>query len=221
MADNGAVGMQEVRFRFIGRIIAGFTHELKNYLAIIKESAGLQQDLLSMSRKPDSAELYKFLRSVDSQIARGLQLISFLNRFAHRMDCERSSFILNEAIEELAALMSRHAYQKRIEIMKDLDGGISSLDGNPSMLQLLLFLIIEGLMDSFEKGGSITLSTKSANDKISIAIIPKGSMKDSSEKEDFSRVEAINEACRALFATLERHDANGESVIILARSSVI
>jgi len=219
MADNGNVCMQEVRFRFIGRIIAGFTHELKNHLAIIKESAGLQQDLLSMSRKPDSAELNKFLRSVDSQVARGLQLISFLNRFAHRMDYECSLFSVNEAIEELAALMSRHAYQKGIEFIKDLDSGISSIDGNPSVLQLLVFLIVEGLMDSFEKGGAITLGTRSARDKISISIIPKGTMKESSEKKDY-RVEAINEACRVLLATVERHGETGESVIILSRSDV-
>lgn len=218
MADNGQADMNEVRFRFIGRIIAGFTHELKNHLAIIKESGGLQQDLLSMSRKPDIAELNKFLRSVDSQIDRGLQLIAFLNRFAHRMDCACSSFSVNEAVEELVALMARHAYQKRIEITKDFDRGIPPINSNPSMLQLLIFLIMEEMMDRFEKGGSIDVRTLSAKDTIKISIIPNGNMNDLREKADYQRAEAVNEVCAALSATLDRGGPNGAAVIILPGS---
>lgn len=221
MGDDGPGNMTELRFRFIGRIIAGFTHELKNHLAIIKESGGLQQDLLSMSKKPDSAELQKFFRSVDSQIERGLQLIAFLNRFAHRMDCECSSFSVNEAIEELVALMSRHAYQKRIEIAKDFEPGISPIHSNPSMLQLLIFLIIEEMMDCFEKGGSINVRTSSAKDTIRIAVTPKGNMKALSGKENYDRVEAINQVCRELFGTLDQQGTNSEAVITLTRSVVI
>ncbi len=221
MGDNGPAGMRELRFRFIGRIIAGFTHELKNHLAIIKESGGLQQDLLSMSKKPDIAELHKFLRSVDSQIERGLQLIGFLNRFAHRMDSECSSFSVNEIVEELVALMARHAYQKRVEFTKDFERDISLIHSNPSMLQLLIFFIIEEMMDCFEKGGSITVRTSSANNTIRIAIVPNGTMKELSGQGDYHRVEAINEVCRELFGTLDQQGANGEAVIILNTGAAI
>ncbi|MBF0505495.1 MAG: HAMP domain-containing histidine kinase [Nitrospirae bacterium] len=219
MGDSGPADMMELRFRFIGRIIAGFTHELKNHLAIIKESGGLQQDLLSMSKKVDSAELHKFLRSVDSQIERGLQLIAFLNRFAHRMDCECSSFSVNEAAEELVALMARHAYQKRIEFTKDFGPGIPPIHNNPSMLQLLIFFIIEEMMDCFEKGGTITVRTSSEKDTIRIAIVPNGNMKELTGKEDYNRVEAVNKICRELLGTVEQKGANGEAVIILTRSA--
>ena len=218
MGDNGPAGMKELQFRFIGRIIAGFTHELKNHLAIIKESGGLQQDLLSMSRKPDSAELHKFLRTVDSQIEKSLQLITFLNRFAHRMDCECASFSVNEAIEELVALMTRFGYQKRIEFTKDFEPNIPPIHSNPSMLQLLIFFIIEEMMDCFEKGGSIAVRTSSVNETIRIAIIPNGKMKELSGKGDYHRVEAINKVCRELFVSVDQQGANGEAVIILTRS---
>src|SRR5208283_4617766 len=204
VGDNGPADMKELQFRFIGSIIAGFTHELKNHLAIIKESGGLQQDLLSMSRKPDIAELNRFLLSIDSQVGRSLQLIAFLNRFAHRMDCECSSFSVNDASEELVALMARVAYQKRIEFTKDFEQDILPIHNNPSMLQLLIFLIIEEMMDCFEKGGSITVRTSSAKDTIRIAIIPKGNMKVLSGKGDDHRVEAINKVCRELSVSLDR-----------------
>lgn len=219
MEDNGPADMKELQFRFIGKIIAGFTHELKNHLAIIKESGGLQQDLLSMSKKPDRDEIQKFLRSVDSQIEKSLQLITFLNRFAHRMDSQCSSFDVNDVIEELVALLARVAYQKRVEFTKDFEPGIQPIHSNPSMLQLLLFLIIEGLMDGFEKGGSITVRTSSANDTIRIAIIPKGNMKKLSREGEDHRTEAVNKVCGELFGTIDRQGANGETVTILTRGA--
>ncbi len=218
MGDNGPTDMKELQFRFIGSIIAGFTHELKNHLAIIKESGGLQQDLLSMSKKPDSAELNRFLRSVDSQVSRSLQLIAFLNRFAHRMDCECSSFSVNDVVEELVALLARVAYQKRVELSKDFEQEILPIHNNPSMLHLLIFLIIEEMMNSFEKGGSITVRTSSAKDKIRIAITPKGNMKDPSGKGDDHRVDVINKVCRELCVSYDQQGANGEAVVILTRS---
>lgn len=219
MGDNGPAEMKELQFRFIGSIIAGFTHELKNHLAIIKESGGLQQDLLSMSKKPDTAELNRFLRSVDSQVGRSLQLIAFLNRFAHRMDCECSSFSVNDVVEELVALMARVAYQKRIELSKDFEQDILPVQNNPSMLHLLIFLIIEEMMNRFEKGGAITVRTSSSKDTIRIAIMPKGNMKEPSGKGDDQRVEVINKVCRELFASVDQQGASGEVVVILTRSS--
>ncbi len=35
---------------FMGKITAAITHEMKNVLAIIKESAGLMEDLLSVAK---------------------------------------------------------------------------------------------------------------------------------------------------------------------------
>lgn len=36
----------ECEIRFMGRITAGITHEMRNVLAVIRESAGLIQDLM-------------------------------------------------------------------------------------------------------------------------------------------------------------------------------
>jgi hypothetical protein len=41
---------------FMGRITAGVTHEMKNVLAIIKESAGLMEDFLKISQDAASAQ---------------------------------------------------------------------------------------------------------------------------------------------------------------------
>ena len=42
--------MKTLRISFIGRIISCYTHEMKNYLAIIKETNGLMKDVIEIGK---------------------------------------------------------------------------------------------------------------------------------------------------------------------------
>ena len=58
----------------MGRITAGMTHEIKNVLAIIKESSGLLQDILRLSKgrkAPDPEQINKVALRIQAQVARG------------------------------------------------------------------------------------------------------------------------------------------------------
>ena len=101
---------QELRFlqlRFIGKIMAGFTHEIKNYLAIIKESAGLIGDMVKKGKmsKNDIPEYLDIVHSIEDQIEKATEQFTYLNRFSHRMDSRLSTFNLNECLGELIALV--------------------------------------------------------------------------------------------------------------------
>jgi len=74
---------------FMGRITAGVTHEMKNVLAIIKESAGLMEDLLALSKDASFPHREKFssvLSKIRNQVARGVDISTRLNAFAHSPD---------------------------------------------------------------------------------------------------------------------------------------
>ena len=43
--------LREMQLAFIGKLMAGLCHESKNHLAIIGESCGLIEDLLSMEER--------------------------------------------------------------------------------------------------------------------------------------------------------------------------
>ncbi|MCK7472361.1 MAG: hypothetical protein MZU95_17585 [Desulfomicrobium escambiense] len=60
--------------------------------------------------------MLKFLTSIDDEILKTLRLTTFLNRYAHRNDAERSVFSVNEAVEELVALTARLGRLKRITL---------------------------------------------------------------------------------------------------------
>ncbi|NQU62898.1 MAG: hypothetical protein HQ517_01245 [SAR324 cluster bacterium] len=92
---------------FFGKITAGATHELKNILAIIKETTGLIEDLLQMPEHRSEflqERFEKLFPSINQQIKRGHILLSSLNRFAHSGDDPGEDTDLFAAAENLSIL---------------------------------------------------------------------------------------------------------------------
>jgi nitrogen-specific signal transduction histidine kinase len=188
MTDNFEQELRLLQLRFIGKILAGFTHESKNYLAIIKESAGLIEDMIKLGKsgEPASNQFLDIIHSIEEQIEKSTGLFKFLNRFSHRMDNQLSAFNCNEALEELMALVTRFANQKRIELIKDFQQDMPQIFGNPSLIQFLVFSFLEEIIKTLDKNGKIIIKTGSANGSVMIKIITDGNLiKVEGEKEEF------------------------------------
>ncbi len=178
MTGNFEKELKFLQLRFIGKILAGFTHESKNYLAIIKESAGLIEDMIKLGKSGEAAsdQFLEIIHSIEKQIEKSTVLFKYLNRFSHRMDTRLSSFNCNEALEELTALINRFADQKRIELAKDFQQDLPQIYGNPSMVQFLVFSSLEENIISLEKNGRIIIKTEALNGSIIINIVPEGNL---------------------------------------------
>ena len=178
---------QDLRFLqlcFIGKIIAGFTHEAKNHIAIVKESAGLMGDILKLGKKgkSDSEQFLEIIGSVEDQIGKMLELFTHLNRFAHRMDQPRVSFNVNENLEDLISLISRFARQRKITLEREFERDLPPIISDPALLQLLIFCLIEDAMAKLDRDGKIVLKTFRSENKILVAVIPLGNFVDSEKK---------------------------------------
>ena len=104
---------------FFGKIAAGITHELKNVLAIIRESSGLMGDIISIS--PEAIVKYQekiqnSIVRIKDQIERGVNLTDRLNKFAHSTDVTLAKIDLQETIEQLVTLAQRFARLKHVEL---------------------------------------------------------------------------------------------------------
>lgn len=188
MTDNFERELRFLQLRFIGKILAGFTHESKNYLAIIKESAGLMDDMIKLGKAGEAAsgQFLEITHSIEEQIEKSTGLFKYLNRFSHRMDTRLSAFDCNEALEELMALVNRFANQKRIELAKDFQHDMPQIYGNPSLVQFLVFSFLEETIRTLDKNGRIIIKTGTANGSIIIKIITDGNLIEAErEKEDF------------------------------------
>jgi nitrogen-specific signal transduction histidine kinase len=178
MANSNKEDLRFLQLNFIGRILAGFTHEIKNYIAIIKESAGLMGDMIKAGKwgKNESRQYLEIIASVEEQIERSLDLFRYLNRFAHKMDTPRVSFNVNEGMEELLALMNRFANQRKIRLEKDFQKDLSSVLSDPAMIQFLVFCFIREKLDRLDKDSRITVKTGRADSGVTISITTQGSL---------------------------------------------
>ena len=105
---------------FMGKITAGVTHEMKNVSwAIIRESAGLMEDLLSVAKDDSFPAREKFLKIliVNRRPSHpGVSLADALNQVAHGPDQPLATVDINRLIDQLVFLCQRFALSKRLTL---------------------------------------------------------------------------------------------------------
>jgi signal transduction histidine kinase len=105
--------------RFFGKISASISHELKNVLAIISESAGLMEDLLLLAQKGGRLDLERFqalCQKVRRQTQRADGIIKNMNRFSHSVDQDVQRIDLNEVVLLMKALGDRLAAMRLVSL---------------------------------------------------------------------------------------------------------
>ena len=193
--------MQTQKALFMGRITAGATHEIKNVLAIIKESAGLIEDLISLGEKNGRIpveKLTKTLTKITDQVNRGVELSTRLNEFAHTPDQDAAPVDLNTAVERVVSLSQRFARLKRVRLEAHRKDGEQSVFTDPLAFLMLMFSGIELLMNHVGENGLISVEPSPAQGDIAaISSLPAGTtmaMDDAKtlmETEGFQRVEEL------------------------------
>ena len=204
---------------FVGKMIGGFTHELKNHLAIIKETAGLIEDLIVFRKsggKEDSAEYMKSLGSIALQVDKAVQLADYLNRFSHRMDHPFSTFSVHDVIAELIALRRRAARERGICFETDFHSAVPAIHSDPSRLYCLLYCLIEEKMLGFNKGSHLIIKTEPSDTSVIIRLIPKGKPVEDITERIIDKSICSDEAVQEIIETLKaavRHDQESVTAI--------
>ncbi len=152
--------MKDQEIAYMGKITAGMTHEIKNVLAIIRESSGLMEDLLTIGQAksfPYREKFLKVLGTIQEQVQRGVELSTHLNRFAHSMDEPLASVDLNEILGQTLPLLERFARIKKVRL--ELLPGDEALmvRTDPFRMRMAVSLCIERLLEALGEGGKIVL----------------------------------------------------------------
>ncbi len=96
---------------FFGTLSAAVTHDMKNFLAIINENAGLLGDLAARARNghfpmdPQKAALIS--EKIRKQVNRADEMIKQFNRFSHSMDHAQETVDMEEMVHLVAGLAER------------------------------------------------------------------------------------------------------------------
>jgi signal transduction histidine kinase len=162
---------------FLSKITASMTHELKNALAIIQESAGLMSDILSLAQKtpfPHQEKFHKVISTIDQQVRRGVEISTRLNRFAHSMDHPLATIELNHLLDQTAFLLRRFAQRKKLELTVQASPQEIMVDTDPFRLQMILADGIEHLAELLEPGARLILTARPAGLDINIFVAVHG-----------------------------------------------
>ncbi|RJQ69902.1 MAG: hypothetical protein C4519_21470 [Desulfobacteraceae bacterium] len=165
---------------FIGRVIAGVSHEFKNHLAVVNELSGLLGDLLAAGSGQEQERLLRIVRTIGERVDQAALLTDYLNSFAHRMDRPFSTFALNEAVEEELALMQRFGLQQDLRFESCYQENLPAVHSNPALLQLALSWLLCELFFKLETGSTIVVATALSETaaEVEIIITAKGARKE-------------------------------------------
>jgi C4-dicarboxylate-specific signal transduction histidine kinase len=145
---------------FIAAITASATHEMRNVLAIVKESAGLIEDLVRSTERRGAPDPSRFLRCVDrinTQVARGADIVSSLNRFAHSLEHAVALLQLDQELHQAAFLSQRFARQRGHAVEVRPGDQNLAVRANALRLQMTLFAALDCCMERLPGPGTVTL----------------------------------------------------------------
>ncbi len=140
----------EAGLKFYSKISASISHEIKNSLAVINESAGYLEDVSLMAKKGmaiDVNRMEALAGSMLKQVRRADTITKNMNRLAHSLDEPVCQTDLNALIELMLRLSERTTVTRGIKVSAVFSEPAVTLFTNPFFLQNLIWLILNFAMD--------------------------------------------------------------------------
>jgi signal transduction histidine kinase len=151
---------------FFGSVNASISHELKNVMAIISETAGLLGDLSEMAKRGTSIEPDMLTSSTDSiieEIQRGYDTIRQMNRFAHSVDTPVTSIDLMEILDLVRNLSGYLAFAGKMHL-HPYDGARPVAMTSPFILQAVIYQAVVQAFRSAGPDSKLDVSIESRDD---------------------------------------------------------
>jgi len=191
-----------------GQMVAGFSHDMKNHLGIIRESNGLMSDVIAMGGlSDDEASVERFKKSIDAierRVAHVAKMLHHLSGFAHRPDTPYSSFQINDLIAEVIMLFERFSRLKQIDLALELEEGLPSVYNDPSLLQHVLYRVYILCLEQLNAGHNLGIIT-GQDEKIVVVTFRLSNTSQTSLNTLFD--ENLQAAVKKLEGTLETGEA--------------
>jgi len=163
------------KLRALGEMASGVAHDFNNVLAAI---VGRAQLLLKEVRDPKHR---RWLEVIERSGLDGAQTVRRLQEFTRiRRDQPVVAVSLNQVVEEsLESTESRWRDEARsrgvaVEVKTALTPDLPPVGGDPAELREALINVILNALDAMPEGGTLTLSTAAAGDRVELLVADTG-----------------------------------------------
>ena len=145
--------------QFFGAVNASISHELKNILAIISETAGFLDDLTQLSKQGKKFELSMLencSNSIVEEIERGFDTIRQMNKFAHSVDDSIKTISIADTLALTVKLSSFLSYAKKVRLDENSADDIT-ITTSPFLLQNLIYKTLRALYRAMDAKDELTI----------------------------------------------------------------
>lgn len=152
--------------RFFGNVAAAISHEINNKLAVINEKAGLLGDLAAMlarGREVDPERFDTQSRKIIDQVRLAKQIVERLNRFAHSVDTEVTTFDVQDLLEFVVSLYARKAAAAEVELSVELADRQVTVTASPFVLQTLIGRGLDIALAGADESGAVSVSATASD----------------------------------------------------------
>ena len=198
---------------FSDAVTASISHDLNNAIAIIDQTAGLLDDLISNCDDEGAVgkkQLQRIVEKLERQIKRGAAIIRRMNTFAHSVDDPEKDIELSRLIDDVIALANRMAERRRVRLEALPAPEPVHIKANAFQAQQAIYLSIQQLVAVVPESDKIAISAGIRDSKAYVEA--EGTVRDSSREVDLTYLEILmNELGGAVDSTSE----NGKVTIRL------
>jgi len=156
------------KMALIGTLAAGISHEIRNPLA------GLMNCLARLSKNPDEANLHKYLPLMENASRHIEETVSRYLRFSRSPLKGSQPICVNESVETALSLVRPRLVSRDISVKVESEEGLSTVHGDPTLLQQVLLNLLINSIDALDREGTISIKTFQEYGKIIIVVRDTG-----------------------------------------------
>lgn len=156
--------IRQEQMESFGRLMAGFSHDMKNHLGTIREANGLMSDLLAMGGLDDNEPLVqrftKAMASIEKRVVIAAGMLHHLSALAHRSDIPLSSFQVNDLLTEACTFLERFTRLKQVGFSLEPGKGLPTICNDPALLIHIFHRLHCLCLERLDAGRSLVVITR-------------------------------------------------------------
>jgi len=163
----------EQKLSALGQLAAGVAHEIRNPLASVR--LALQGSMrLADQGEVDTAVLANYLRLVDGQIDKCIDVTDRLLRLSANTVADRQLVSVATVISETLSLLAWEAKASNIEVTTELEGTELRVLANDGELRMVVLNLVQNAFHAMLKGGRLVVGCRQAEGRVELSFRDDG-----------------------------------------------
>jgi len=165
MVEKDAQLIQAGKMTTLGEMSAGIAHELNQPLNVIKMGSDFLSMMMEQNKAITKEDAFLVVGEISAQVDRSSEIIRRLRQFGRKSDLHKEKVDINQAVEDILAIMERQLKLQGIDVTVDLQEGLPAVDGYKNRIEQVLFNLLTNARDAINQkkdaGGSRVISIRS------------------------------------------------------------